>query len=93
MIVKKDIRNRDGYNDVEGIHIVYTIVQKTSEPAESVSGSLEKDGERIGIITAERDGRMYISIDKASGLTLAQEKTVIATVMDDIESVFNEATE
>lgn len=67
MIVKKDIRNWDCYNDVGDVHIVYSIAQKTSEPAVSVSGALEKDGERIGIITAERDGRMYISIDKASG--------------------------
>lgn len=93
MIVKNDIRTRDCYNDVEGVHIVYTIAQKTSDPASSVSGRLEKDGERIGIITAERDGRMYISIDKSSGLTLSQEKSVVIAVLDDMASVFNEATE
>ena len=91
MIVKKDVRNRDGYNDVEGVHILYTISQKTSEPATSVSGRLELDGERIGIISAERDGRMYVSIDQSTALTFAQHRTVISTVLTDIDSVFSES--
>lgn len=92
MIVKNDVRTRDGYNDVEGVHIVYTIAQKTSDPAPSISGRLERNDERIGIISAEPNGRMYVSIDKSTPLTFTQCKAVVEAALADMENVFNEPT-
>ena len=72
-----------------GVHITYSTSFKTSEVAGAVNGRLEQDGERLGIITVERDGRRYISFDKANNLTLDECKEIISTVLTDANEILN----
>lgn len=89
MIVKRDIRSVDAYNDVAGVHIVYSTSFKTNDVAESVSGRLELDDERLGVITVERDGRLYVSFDKANYLTLEERREIVSTILADANEILN----
>lgn len=90
MLVKNDIRTITGYNQVEDIEINYSILQETSEPAESVSASFERNGHRMGNINAYRDGRLYISLDQSNSLPLTTRLNILTTVLTDIDDKFNE---
>lgn len=90
MKVKNDVRSRDGYNDVAGVHIIYEINQKMNEPVTSVRGIMTVNDERIGTLSMEKDGRMYVSIDKENNLSFAERSEVIATIITDMEGVFIE---
>ena len=90
MKVKIDVRNRTGYNDVSDVHIGYEINQTTGNPVTSIRANIERDDKRIGTVTVERDGRLYISFDYANDISFDIKRQVLNTVLTDIENVFNE---
>lgn len=90
MKVKNDVRNRNGYNDVAGVHIIYDITQRMNEPVTSIRGTMTVDDERIGTLSMEKDGRMYVSIDKENKLSFAERREVVSTIITDMEGVFSE---
>lgn len=90
MKTKNDVRSRSCYNDVGDIHITYEINQETGKPVKSIRATILSDDNRIGVITAESDGRMYISFDHANDISYSIKKEVTTSVLSDIESVFNE---
>lgn len=90
MQVKNDTRSITGYNKVGNIDINYSILQETNEPAVNISASFEKSGKRFGNVNAYRDGRLYLSIDQANHLQVEDIKSILNTVLDDINEKFNE---
>ena len=93
MIVKSDKRSITGYNDVCGVHIVYNIEYRTTDEPENVIGQIEVNDERIGVINIHRDGQMYISLDKGCNLSAMQQTEIIATIIEDADSIFNPVIE
>lgn len=90
MKVKVDVRNRTGYNDVEDIHVSYEINQTTGSPVSSIRANIERDDKRVGTVTVERDGRLYISLDYANDISFDTKREVLTTILTDVEKVFNE---
>lgn len=90
MQVKNDTRSITGYNKVGNIDINYSILQETNEPAVNISASFEKAGKRLGNVNAYRDGRLYLSMDQANNLQVEDIKSILSTVLDDINEKFNE---
>ncbi|MCL3853575.1 hypothetical protein M1P97_20025 [Parabacteroides sp. GYB001] len=90
MKVKVDVRSRTGYNDVGDVHIGYEINQTTGNPVSSIRANIERSDKRIGTVTVERDGRMYISFDYANDISFETKRQVLTTVLTDAENVFNE---
>ena len=90
MMTKKDTRSRVCYNDVDDIHIRYDIEQETGKPATIVRAFIERDEKRLGSVSAEADGKLYLSFDCPNGIPYAQKREVVSAVLADIDGVFNE---
>lgn len=90
MKVKVDVRTRTGYNDVGDVHIGYEINQTTGNPVSSIRANIELSDKRIGTVTIERDGRIYISFDYANDISSDVKRQVLTTVLTDADNVFNE---
>lgn len=93
MIIKSDKRSITGYNDVCGVHITYTTEYKTDEEPSKVIGRIEVNDERLGVVNINRDGQMYISLDKGCNLSAMQQTEIIATIIEDADSIFNPVIE
>lgn len=93
MIVKSDIRSIKGYNDINGVHIVYNVEYKTEEQPSNVNGWLEINDERIGTVSIKRNNEMFVSFSKSGGLSLKEQAEVITGVLSDVDSVFNPTQE
>lgn len=91
MEVLNDTRNRTGYVDVAGLRLRYVISQATGEQVSSVRADILKGEQKIGGISIERDGRMYISIDKGNVIKTSADRIAIVTqTFNDAEQLFNE---
>lgn len=90
MKLKNDVRSRTGYNDVGDVHIRYEISQSTGNPATNVRGNVELNDKRLGAVSVDRDGRMYVSFDYENSISLETKKQVLSTILTDAEAVFNE---
>lgn len=93
MKTKVDVRSRSGYNDVGDIQIKYDINQETGKPVKSMRATVLKNDRQIGIVTAESDGRLYVSFDYANDIACIVKKEVITAILADVEDVFNELIE
>lgn len=93
MIIKSDKRSITGYNDVCGVHITYTTEYKADEEPSKVIGRIEVNDERLGVVNINRDGQMYISLDKGCNLSAMQQTEIITTVIKDADSIFNPVIE
>lgn len=85
------MRSRDCYNDVGNVHIRYDINHPTGKPVLSIRAYIEQNGERIGTISSESDGRLYLSFDYANEISFSMKREILGTVLTDIEGVFNES--
>ena len=90
MELTNDTRNRSGYAEVSGVKLNYTVVQETGKPAESVRADILKNELRIGTVKIEKDGRMYISLDKAGITEPLDQIAIISQAINDSAQVFNE---
>ena len=91
MELTNDTINRSGYSEVSGVQLNYTIVQETGKPVESVRADVLKNDLRIGTVKIEKDGRMYISLDKAGITEPLDQIAIISQAINDSAQVFNES--
>lgn len=91
MELTNDTRNRSGYAEVSCVKLNYTIVQETGKLAESVRADILKNDLRIGTVKIEKDGRMYISLDKAGITEPLDQIAIISQAINDSAQVFNES--
>lgn len=91
MELTNDTRNQSGYAEVSGVKLNYTIVQETGKPVESVRADVLKNDLRIGTVKIEKDGRMYISLDKAGITEPLDQIAIISQAINDSAQVFNES--
>lgn len=82
-----DFRQRAATSEVNGSIVVsYDIKQKTDEPVESIVGSINKNGSRIGAVSVDkRQNSLYISFEKFDSVTPEEREAVFVKVNKDIE--------
>lgn len=85
-----DIRNQGGYAEVAGIKIVYNWSNHTNEPVNKVHADLMQNDLSIGVITKERDGRLYVSFNKPGIVKLEDQLAIIVQALTDADSAFSE---
>lgn len=88
MEVSRDTRTREGYNDVAGCKISYSIVQRTGDRPSNISTSITTKDEQTGNAQLYADGKVYITIQP--GMSYEDIKLVIDTILTDASAVFNE---
>lgn len=93
MEITSDKRIINGYSEVGGIKIEYSISAKTSDRIDRITGSFVKDGVRVGNLSIERNGVLFMSIDKP-GVVLSGEEgiAIAARFMQDAFGVFESQT-
>ncbi|WP_293738959.1 hypothetical protein [uncultured Parabacteroides sp.] len=90
MNLTNDTRNREGVAEVAGVKLRYTISQYTGEQVKNVRADILKNDIRIGTVSVERDGRLYISFDKEGITSVEDQVSIVTQVLQDSAQVFNE---
>lgn len=90
MNLTNDTRNREGFAEVAGVKLRYTIIQETGEQVKNVRADILKNDMRIGSVSVERDGRMYISFDKEGVTSVEDQVAIVTQALQDAAQVFNE---
>lgn len=88
-----DKRIRTNSKEVAGVLLNYTVENNYGSPVEQVRIDLLQNESRIGGITIERNGKLYISFDKSDVLTsYNDQEAVITTALSDAHKYFNDET-
>lgn len=85
--LESDYRQRAATSEVNGnIAISYDIKQKTDQPVESVVGSINKNGSRIGAVSLDiKNNSMYVSFEKFDIITSEEREAILIKVNQDVE--------
>lgn len=91
MIKKKSVTNTTWENSVGDLKVIYTAKSDEGVPFESVNARVSKYDDYMGSANIDKDGSTGISLNV--GLTLEERKSVIVTILDDTNDIFNPQTQ
>lgn len=89
MNAMSDVRNRSGYAEVAGVRLNYHWASNHGEEVASVRADILKNDMRIGGINMDRDGKLYISLDKPGITSPVDQVAIISQAINDAESIFS----
>lgn len=90
MIKKKSVTNTTWENSVGDLKVIYTAKSDEGVPFESVNARVSKYDDYMGSANIDKDGSTGISLNV--GLTLEERKSVIVTILEDTNDIFNPQT-
>jgi hypothetical protein len=91
MIKKKSVTNTTWENSVGDLKVIYTAKSDEGVPFESVNARVSKYDDYMGSANIDKDGSTGISLNV--GLTLEERKSVIVTILEDTNDIFNPQTQ
>lgn len=87
--MEKMEETKTGKSNVLNLNIKYVWKNLYGEKVKTVSGEMRKDEVRIGGITSESDGRLYISFDTQNTISKEDKITILNQIISDIDEIFN----